>query len=73
MPLRQLATRSLLTFVSLAGVSAGLTWMFLGMRSVMQIGGSCGSGGPYEIATPCPEGIPIIMIGGTSRCTPSKA
>jgi len=64
MPLRQLIARSVLTFVALAGVAAALTWMYLGMRSVMSIGGSCASGGPYEVATPCPEGIPMVMLGG---------
>jgi hypothetical protein len=64
MPLRQLITRSVITFVGLAGVAAALTWLFLGMRSVMQIGGSCASGGPYQVATPCPEGIPLVMLGG---------
>ena len=65
MPLRQLITRSVVTFVALAGVAMALTWLFLGMRSVMQIGGSCASGGgPYEVATPCPEGIPLVMLGG---------
>ncbi len=64
MPLRQLIVRSVLTFVSLAGVSAALTWLFLGMRAVMRVGGSCASGGPYEIATPCPQGVPLAMVGG---------
>ena len=64
MPLRQLVARSVLTFVSLAGVAAALTWLFLGMRAVMQVGGSCASGGPYEIATPCPQGVPLVMVGG---------
>jgi hypothetical protein len=64
MPLRQLITRSVVTFVALTGVAMALTWLFLGMRAVMQIGGSCASGGPYEVATPCPEGIPLVMLGG---------
>ncbi len=52
------------TFLSLAGVACGLTWLYLGMRGVMEIGGSCASGGPYQIAQPCPEGVPLLMIGG---------
>lgn len=45
-------------------VSAGLTLVFLGMRAVMDVGGSCGSGGPYVIATPCPEGVAgLIPLG----------
>lgn len=27
------------------------------MRAVIQVGGACGSGGPYAIATPCPDGV----------------
>jgi hypothetical protein len=63
-PLRQLIIRSVTTFVSLAGVAAALTWLFLGMRAVMLVGGSCASGGPYEVATPCPKGVPLAMLGG---------
>ena len=49
--------------VSLAAVSASLTLLFLGMRSVMAIGGTCAQGGPFEIASPCPKGIPLVMVG----------
>lgn len=52
------------TFLSLGGLSASLTVVYLGMRSVMEIGGACASGGPYEVATPCPEGVPLLMVGG---------
>ena len=40
------------------------TWVFLGMRSVMDIGGTCGSGGPYEIATPCPTNVAVFLTVG---------
>jgi len=40
----------------LAGSAAAITMMFLAMRSVMGVGGSCADGGPYVIATPCPNG-----------------
>jgi hypothetical protein len=49
--------------VSLAGVAAALTLLFMGMRAVMAIGGACAEGGPYVIANPCPKGIPLVMIG----------
>lgn len=49
--------------VSLAAVTACLTLLFLGMRAVMAIGGTCAQGGPFEIASPCPKGIPLVMIG----------
>lgn len=51
-------------FVSLAGVSAAITMVFLGMRSVMAIGGACAEGGPFTPARPCPKGIPLVMVGG---------
>ena len=52
-----------------AGVLAlCLTMLFLAMRAVMEVGGACASGGPYEIATPCPRGIgwmmPVAIFGG---------
>jgi hypothetical protein len=51
-------------FVGLAGTTAGLTLLFLGMRSVMEIGGVCAEGGPFVPVQPCPEGIPLVMFGG---------
>ena len=61
------ARRLVLQFVGLAGTVLGLTVLFLGMRSVMDIGGSCGSGGPYVVAQPCPDNawlLPVGIIGG---------
>jgi hypothetical protein len=52
------------TFVTLAGAVCGLTWLYLGMRKVMEIGGSCADGGPYVSAQPCPDGVPLMMVGG---------
>jgi Short C-terminal domain len=51
-------------FVSLAGVSAAITMVYLGMRSVMAIGGACAEGGPFTPVHPCPKGIPAVMVGG---------
>jgi hypothetical protein len=53
---------------SLAVATACLTVIFLVMRSVMEIGGFCASGGPYVIEDPCPKGaawmMPVsIMLG----------
>lgn len=36
--------------------------LWLAMRAVMDIGGSCGSGGPYEVAVPCPDGIDLLLV-----------
>ena len=51
----------------LAGVTLGamcITLVFLGMRSVMEIGGACAEGGPYVPVQPCPDGAPLALIGG---------
>jgi len=49
-------------FVGLAGVVAALTVMFLSMRSVMSIGGSCASGNqPFEVSHPCPAGVALLL------------
>ena len=45
------------TVIGVAAVVACLTVLFYCMRAVMEIGGSCASGGPYEIARPCPKGV----------------
>lgn len=45
-----------------------LTLMFESMRSVMDVGGTCASGGPFEIRQECPEGVawmmPVSIFGG---------
>jgi hypothetical protein len=49
-------------FVGLAGVSCALTLLFLGMRAVMNIGGTCASGQqPYVVAHPCPAGVALLL------------
>ena len=51
----------------LAGIALGtmsVTLLFLGMRAVMDVGGACADGGPYVSAQPCPNGVPLAMIGG---------
>jgi len=50
--------------LAVAGVAAGITLTFLGMRAVMDIGGYCAEGGPYVIETSCPEGVPLLMTLG---------
>ena len=51
---------ALLVSVVLLGVT--LTWSFLSMRAVMEVGGSCADGGPYVSAQPCPGGAGFIGI-----------
>ena len=55
------ARGSIWVFFSVGVVSASLTVIFLAMRSVMDIGGSCASGGPYQIARPCPGHVAALM------------
>jgi hypothetical protein len=45
------------TFIGVAAVVTCLTVLFYCMRAVMDIGGSCASGGPYVVARPCPSGV----------------
>jgi hypothetical protein len=48
---------------SVVVLAIALAWTYLGMRSVMDVGGSCAEGGPYEIAQPCPDGAVLISVG----------
>ncbi|MBX3283878.1 MAG: SHOCT domain-containing protein [Acidimicrobiales bacterium] len=50
-------------FAATAGLVGALTLIFRSARSVMEIGGSCASGGPYVAATPCPKGVPWLLVG----------
>jgi hypothetical protein len=52
-----------LVFLSLAGVVACLTILYLSMRAVMDVGGMCAEGGPYEIRQECPKGVPLLLVG----------
>jgi hypothetical protein len=47
--------------IGTTGAVACLTLLFLGMRSVMAVGGSCASGGPYTISQPCPKGVGWVV------------
>lgn len=50
------------TYVCVLLLGTCLTWAYLSMRAVMGVGGSCASGGAYEISTPCPEGSWLIAV-----------
>lgn len=58
------ARASVFVFVPLAALATGMTLLYLGMRSVMEIGGSCASGGPYVSMRPCPDGAIVGTMGG---------
>lgn len=51
----------LLTSVVVMGLA--LTWTYLGMRSVMDVGGTCAEGGPFVIEQPCPDGSGLLVLG----------
>jgi hypothetical protein len=64
-PTSWVVRRAVLMVVGLAGATIGLVLLFLCMRSVMEIGGSCASGNtPFEIRRQCPTGVAGLMIGG---------
>jgi hypothetical protein len=48
--------------VGVFGLAFSITALWLAMRAVMEIGGACGSGGPYEVAVPCPAGIDLLLV-----------
>ena len=50
--------------VGVAGLAMCLTLIFLSMRAVMDVGGFCAEGGPYVIETHCPDGVPLLLVGG---------
>src|SRR4051794_37684850 len=57
-----------LYLVGVAGLTAALTLLWLSMRAVLDVGGYCAEGGPYEIAQHCPDGValllPLAIFGG---------
>ncbi len=54
----------LLLAISIAGLAACITLIYLAMRAVMDVGGACADGGPYVSAQPCPDGTTAAMLLG---------
>lgn len=53
------------TALAAAGVAAGITAVYVGMRDLMEeSGGTCASGGPYVIANECSSGQVVLLLGG---------
>ena len=52
----------LIYLLGAAGLAASIVVIFLAMRAVLDIGGFCAEGGPYEIETHCPDGVPLLMM-----------
>jgi hypothetical protein len=50
-----------LYLLGVAGLAASITVTFLGMRAVLDVGGFCAEGGPYQIQTHCPEGTALLL------------
>jgi hypothetical protein len=51
----------------LAGIAVGgasIALLFLGMRAVLDVGGACADGGPLDTSQPCPNGVPLALVGG---------
>jgi hypothetical protein len=46
--------------VGMGGLAFTLTILWLSMRAVMGIGGSCASGGPYVPAVECPDAVVLL-------------
>ena len=50
--------------IGVGGLAMCITLAFLGMRSVMDVGGACADGGPYVSAQSCPDGsTPALLLG----------
>jgi hypothetical protein len=67
MPVGRFVLKAFNTFVGMALFVACLTALFLSMRTVMDVGGSCADGGPYVSAQPCPDGVwltPVSIFAG---------
>jgi hypothetical protein len=51
-----------------AGLAFCITLLWFGMRAVLDLAGSCASGGPYEISVQCPDAViastPLSIFGG---------
>jgi hypothetical protein len=55
-------TAAALTVACVLVVALSLTWTYLSMRAVMNVGGACADGGPYVSAQPCPDGSILIAV-----------
>jgi hypothetical protein len=60
--------RVLAYLAGVAGLAFSITVLWYGMRAVMDVGGFCASGGPYEIDVVCPDAViattPLSILGG---------
>lgn len=62
MAARPSSVRTALSVIGFAGIAAGITIVWRGMRSVMDVGGVCGSGNTsLRLVRECPEGLGLVM------------
>ena len=61
MPASRVVLKTTLLTVGTLGFVVCLTMLSQSMRSVMDVGGACASGGAYEIRQQCPTGVAWIM------------
>jgi hypothetical protein len=68
MSVGRFAWKTFNTIVGVVALVVSLTVLLLCARTVMDMGGSCASGGPYVVARPCPEGVawmtPVSILLG---------
>jgi len=66
--MRRSLPRSIGSLVGIGGVAFCITLLSQSMRAVEAVGGTCASGGPYQVAHQCPKGVggtlAIAIIGG---------
>jgi hypothetical protein len=60
-PATRVVWKTALLTLGTLGFVVSLTLLFRGMRAVLDVGGYCAQGGPYEIRTPCPKGVGWIV------------
>lgn len=50
-----------LTLIGATGLALCITLLWWSMRAVMEVGGVCAQGGPYEIRVECPDHVAWLM------------
>src|SRR5262245_64709774 len=61
MPTGRVVWKAALLTIGTLGFVFFLTLLYRSMRTVLDVGGFCAEGGPYEIRQPCPEGVAWIV------------
>ena len=62
-PLTGPSTRTVLLYlIGVAGLAFSIALMFIEMRAVLDVGGSCADGGPYVSPQPCPQGTWLMFL-----------